>query len=93
MAATDVQEAAKDGLVSVGSLKRAKRMLRVCSRRQSVKIAVPQSKNGETITVIRWMWQLPDDEELLRPYRERLLREQAEDAEITGDNEPPASPA
>ena len=66
MPATEVQEAAKDGLVSVGSLKRARGCSGCAVRRNRVKIAVPQSKNGETITVVRWMWQLPDDEELLR---------------------------
>jgi hypothetical protein len=78
MAATDVYHAAKDGLVSVGTLKRAKKMLRVRSRRKSVEIAVPQSKSGETTTIVRWVWQLPDDKDLLRPYQQRLLREQKE---------------
>ena len=55
-----------------------KKMLRVRSRRKSVEIAVPQSKSGETTTIVRWVWQLPDDKDLLRPYQQRLLREQKE---------------
>ncbi len=75
MAATDIYQAAKDGLVSVGTLKRAKKMLRVCSRRKSVQII----ENGTTKTTVQWVWQLPDDQDLLRPYQERLLREQEDD--------------
>jgi hypothetical protein len=75
MPATDVFEAAKAGLVSVGTLKRAKKMLRVRSRRKLAEI----TKDDETTVVVQWVWQLPDDEELLRPYQDRLEREQAED--------------
>jgi len=75
MAATDIYQAAKDGLVSVGTLKRAKKMLRVCSRRKSVEIA----KNGNKKTTVQWVWQLPDDADLLCPYHKRLLREQGDD--------------
>ena len=89
MPATEVCQAARLGLVSAGTLKRAKKMLRVRSCRRSYRIA----NDGETATVVRWLWQLPDDESLLRPYREWLAKEQAEDARIAGDDEPPASPA
>jgi hypothetical protein len=65
MAATEVLQAAKHGLVSVGTLKRAKKMLRVSSRRQ-----------GGATTPVQWVWQLPDDAALLLPYQERLSREQ-----------------
>ena len=75
MAATDVYQAAKEGLVSVGTLKRAKKMLRVCC---APKVGRDGAKNGKTITIVQWVWQLPDDEDLLRPYQERLLREQEE---------------
>ena len=79
MAATEVREAATHDLVTVGTLKRAKKMLKVRSRRQSVQIAVPHSKCDEKITIAHWVWQLPDDAELLRPYQERLQREMEED--------------
>jgi hypothetical protein len=72
MPATDVFEAAKAGLVSVGTLKRAKKMLRVRSRRKLAEI----TKDDETTVVVQWVWQLPDDEELLRPYEERLERDE-----------------
>jgi hypothetical protein len=50
-------------------------MLRVRSRRKLAEI----TKDDETTVVVQWVWQLPDDEELLRPYQDRLEREQAED--------------
>jgi hypothetical protein len=74
MSAIEVHEAAKDGLVSVGTLKRAKKLLRVRSRRKTVEI----KNDGKTTTAVQWLWQLPDDKDLLRPYEERLAREQEE---------------
>ncbi len=73
MPATEVHEAAKNGLVSVGTLKRAKKLLRVRSRRKTVEI----KKDGKTATAVQWLWQLPDDKDLLRPYEERSAEEQA----------------
>lgn len=88
--ATEVYKAAQDALVSVGTLKRAKKLLKVRSRRRSFDILVPveqdeedeaqdDSKEMQLQTVIRWVWEQPDDEELLRPYKERFERERAED--------------
>jgi hypothetical protein len=83
--ATEVFEAAKDALVSIGTLKRAKKLLKVRSRRKSFDIPVPVDnvKDDRQImemqTVIRWVWELPNDEELLQPYKERHLREKKED--------------
>jgi len=48
--------------------------------------AEDDGKQIERQTVIRWVWELPDDEELLRPYKERFEREQRE-------NEQPAQHA
>ncbi len=99
MPATEVYEAAKDGLVTIGTLKRAKKMLRVRSRRKTVRIgndgkpitddkpatdAKPATdgkaaEDSKARTFVQWIWQLPDDEDLLRPYKERLAREQTED--------------
>jgi hypothetical protein len=77
MPATEVCQAARLGLVSAGTLKRAKKMLRVRSCRRSFRIG-----NGEAATVVRWLWQLPDDKKLLHPYQEWLKKEQAEEAPI-----------
>lgn len=88
--ATEVYKAAQDALVSMGSLKRAKKMLKVRSRRKTFEILVPvemdeedeaedDSQEMELQAVIRWVWELPDDEESLRPYKERFEREKAED--------------
>jgi hypothetical protein len=97
--ATEVFEAAKEALVSLGTLKRAKKLLRVRSRRKSFEIRVPvegeereedepdedDGKQMELQTVIGWVWELPDDEELLRPYQERFMKEKAEDEAQQGD--------
>ena len=78
--ATEVSEAAGDALVSIGTLKRAKRMLKVRSRRKSFNIEV-RGGNGkmELQTKMGWVWELPDDKELLAPYKARFEREIAED--------------
>ncbi len=88
MPATEVYEAAKDALISVGTLKRAKKMLRVRSCRRSCQIV----NDGKTTPALRWVWQLPDDEDLLRPYRKWLKKEQADEAPIASNNQAPASP-
>ncbi len=72
MPATEVHEEAKDGLVSLGTLKRAKKLLRVGSRRKTIEI----TRGRTTTSAVQWLWQLPDDEDLLRPYRERFEREE-----------------
>jgi hypothetical protein len=85
LAATEVSKAAQDALVAIGTLKRAKKLLKVRSRRKSFEILVPMddleddSKEMGMQTVIRWVWELPIDEELLRPYKEKYLREKKED--------------
>ncbi len=78
--ATLVNEAAKEALVSISTLKRAKKLLRVRSRRKSFNIQV-RGTNGEPKlkTVIGWVWELPKDDELLAPYKERFERERAQD--------------
>lgn len=78
--ATAVKEAAEQALVSIGTLKRAKKMLKVRSRRKSFEIEV-RGDDGEKglQTKVGWTWELPDDEELLEPYRARFEREKAED--------------
>ena len=68
--ATEVSEAAGDALVSIGTLKRAKRMLKVRSRRRG---------KTERKTKAEWTWELPHDDELLAPYKERFDREKDED--------------
>ncbi len=73
--ATEVCEAAQEALVSVGTLKRAKKLLKVRSRRKSFDIKVG---GGELQTEIRWTWELPADDELLAPYKERFASEEAE---------------
>ena len=89
--ATEVYKAAQDALVSIGTLKRAKKLLKVRSRRKTFDILVPvenDRKEMEMQTVIRWVWELPNDEELLQPYKERQLREKKEDE----SNQPATSP-
>ena len=78
--ATVVNKAAKEALVSVGTLKRAKKLLKVRSRRKSF-IIEERGSDGKTElkTVIGWAWELPEDDELLAPYKERDEREKAED--------------
>ena len=75
--ATEVSEAAAAALVSIGTLKRAKKLLKVRSRRKSFKIEVPGSK-GKMETEAKWTWELFNDKELLAPYKERFEREEAE---------------
>jgi len=78
--ATAVYEVAKDALVSVGTLKRAKKLLKVRSRRGSFDIEVQgEDGNKELQTKTSWTWELPKDKELLAPYKERLDREASED--------------
>ena len=50
-------------------------MLKVRSRRKSFDIKVG---GGELQTEIRWTWELPADDELLAPYKERFASEEAE---------------
>jgi phage N-6-adenine-methyltransferase len=85
MAATQVDAAAQAALVSVGTLKRAKNVLKVRSRRELDR--TPTMAGGPTKA--RWLWELPADEDLLRPYRERFEREQQEETtpEITDDHD------
>ena len=70
MPATEVHEAAKDGLVSVGTLKRGKKMLRVRSRRKTVQITndgtpttdeqpatdCKVTEDSEKPTAVQWVW-------------------------------------
>lgn len=77
--ASEVSEAAGDALVSIGTLKRAKRMLKVRSRRESLNISV-RGADGKTEFQAKmgWTWELPHDDERLAPYKERFEREEAE---------------
>jgi hypothetical protein len=87
--ATEVNKAAQAALVSVSTLKRAKKLLKVRSRRKSFEISFPvqqddeaeedDRKEMELQTVICWVWELPDDDELLRPYQERFEQDNKED--------------
>jgi hypothetical protein len=72
MPATEVYSAAQEALVSVGTLKRAKKMLKVRSRRESHTDLPAADRAAKT----QWLWELPDDVEFLRPYQEQFLREQ-----------------
>jgi archaellum biogenesis ATPase FlaH len=77
--ATEVSEAAGDALVSIGTLKRAKRLLKVRSRRTSLNIKERGDKGKTGVqTKMGWTWELPHDDELLAPYKERFEREKAE---------------
>ena len=79
--ATAVYEAAKEALVSISTLKRAKKLLKVRSRRKSFDIEVTGADDKtELQTVIGWTWELPNDKDLLAPYKIRFDREIAEDA-------------
>jgi hypothetical protein len=71
---------AQDALVSIGTLKRAKKLLNVRTRKVTVEIEM-RGPNGKVNmeTVARWLWELSDDKELLRPYKERYDREAAQD--------------
>ena len=66
--------------MSIGTLKRAKRILKIRSRRKTLNIKV-RGSNGkmELKTAIGWTWELPIDDELLAPYRVRFEREEAKD--------------
>jgi len=67
--AKEVQEKAKAALVSLRTLKRAKKKLRVTSRR-----AVVQSTMSDE-PVAHWVWELPKANELLQPYQDRATKE------------------
>ena len=69
MPATDVKRKANEALVSERTLKRAKGKLGVRSRRHQV---WDDEKDAE---VVRWVWQLPEDGDVLQPYKERAVRE------------------
>jgi DNA repair protein RadA/Sms len=89
-----VSAAADDALVSVGTLKRAKRALKVRSRRRSFPILLPPDENNQSqqVTMVQWIWELPDDDELLQPYRERFLREKTENEVEQRDQAPDQPP-
>lgn len=91
--ATEIKKAAQKALVAEGTLKRAKKKLKVRSRKRSFTIPLPvedDDSDGDQQQqpvlqagrepTIQWVWELPTDEEdLLRPHRERFEREQAEE--------------
>jgi hypothetical protein len=91
--ATTVYEAAQNALVSIGTLKRAKKLLKVRSRRMSFRVPMEEDRDEtddgesdeddsrlmELQTEVCWVWELPNDKELLRPYKERFDREKKED--------------
>jgi hypothetical protein len=92
--ATQVKKAAQKALVAEGTLKRAKKKLKVRSRKKLFAIPFPPEEDDDSDDdqepqpaiqtdpepKLTWFWILPTDEEdLLRPYRERFERERAED--------------
>jgi archaellum biogenesis ATPase FlaH len=107
MPATMVKKEAQKALVTEGTLKRAKKKLKVRSRKELFTIPVQvDEEDGDgdeeqpllqvgSEPKLHWLWRLPTDEEdLLRPYRERFEREQAEDeAKWAGETLPPADEA
>jgi hypothetical protein len=74
MPATEVKKQAGEALVSPRTLKRAKTKLGVMSRRVS---AIRTEENGKP--TIHWVWELPNNDALLRPFLERSMREHAHD--------------
>lgn len=76
--ANDVIRLAKLAGVTVRTLKRAKRNLGVRSWKEG-------SGPGS-----RWLWELPDDEELLRPFKARDIDDLMERL-ISGSGDPPPS--
>jgi len=76
-----VQQSAADALVSQRTLKRAKKKLGVRSRR----VMVESCDEGESR--MQWVWELPGEDERVRPYRERALRELAQELR-DGQGEP-----
>lgn len=65
--AKEVQNRAKEALVSQRTLMRAKKKLGVTSQR-----TVTESEDG-TDQITQWVWKLPKDQAILEPYKERLL--------------------
>ena len=72
MSAKEVLKEATNALVSIRTLKRAKKRLGVKSYRKR-----GDDKDGEATW--EWVWQLPADQTVLRLYQERALREQVRD--------------
>lgn len=73
-AATEVKKQAGEALVSPRTLKRAKKKLSVRSRRVTT---APAANEGEPAA--HWVWELPNNDVLLKPFRERAMREQTQD--------------
>ena len=84
MPATEVYSAAQEAFVSAGTLKRAKKMLKVRSRRESHN-DLPAADNA---VKTQWFWELPDDQNFLRPYHEQFWREQ-QDQSMPGKSTTP----
>lgn len=90
--AKEVLKEATNALVSVRTLKRAKRRLGVKSyrRRRDDKDGEVADDGGEASW--EWVWKLPDDEAVLRPYRDRAVRERAEEQAEEVAEEPTVPP-
>jgi archaellum biogenesis ATPase FlaH len=84
--ATQAVKAAQQAAVSIGTLKRARKKLKVPSRQKRFITSV-RGEDGEVELQSKmcWVWTLPADEDLLRPYRERFEREEAENEAEHGE--------
>lgn len=71
--AKEVKGRASEALISERTLKRAKRKLGVTSRRT---LLCDDEKESE---VVKWVWELPKNDEHLAPYKERAIREHVDD--------------
>jgi hypothetical protein len=87
MPAKEIKQKAGEALVSERTLKRAKIQLGVPSRRRQIWVEEEES------LVTQWVWELPKDKEVLRPYKERAIREHVDDLleDIESDPAPAAT--
>ncbi len=86
MPAKEVKKKVSDALVSERTLKRAKRKLRVTSRRRQ---AWDEEQKSEEV---KWVWELPKNREHLKPYKERATREHVDDLIASIDDDPATAP-
>ena len=86
MPANEVKKKASEALVSERTLKRAKQKLRVTSRRRQIWDEEQESE------VVKWIWELPKNDEHLKPYKERATREHVENLIESIDDDPATVP-